>query len=118
MSDYILLCIVFILQALERISFGGTHIRETVVAQSRILLFWYCTTYLLMEKNKPKYQQLVAAPLEQTQPSAVQLEPINTEQVEEQEQPDEPVTPKQVELDQPLESPPIDQDPPFILEGL
>lgn len=118
MSDYILLCIVFILQALERISFGGTHVRETVIAQSRILLFWYCTTYLLMEKNKPKYQQLVAAPLEQTQPSAVQLEPINTEQVEEQEQPDEPVTPKQVELDQPLESPPIDQDPPFILEGL
>ncbi|KAL6189999.1 hypothetical protein ACLB2K_036400 [Fragaria x ananassa] len=104
-------------QALERISFGGTHVRETVIAQSRILLFWYCTTYLLMEKNKPKYQQLVAAPLEQTQPSAVQLEPINTEQVEEQEQPDEPVTPKQVELDQPLESPPIDQDPPFILEG-
>ncbi|XP_062018254.1 ABC transporter G family member 7-like [Rosa rugosa] len=32
-------------QALERISFGGSHIRETVVAQSRILLFWYCTTY-------------------------------------------------------------------------
>lgn len=100
------------MQALERISFGDNHIKETVVAQSRILTFWYCATYLLMEKNKPKYQQLEAAPLEQFQPAAVQ--PIIAEKVE----PNEAVTPKQVELEQPLESPPIDQDPPFVLEGL
>lgn len=71
-----------------------------------------------MEKNKPKYQQLEAAPLEQIQPAAVQLEPIIAEKVE-QDQPNEAVTPKQAELEQPLESPPIDQDhPPFVLEGL
>ncbi|KAK9935236.1 hypothetical protein M0R45_022346 [Rubus argutus] len=104
-------------QALERISFGGSHIKETVVAQSRILLFWYCVAYLLMEKNKPKYQQLEAATLEQIQPAAVQLEPIIAEKVE-KDQPNELVTPKQVELEQPLESPAIDQHPPFVLEGL
>lgn len=70
-----------------------------------------------MEKNKPKYQQLEAATLEQIQPAAVQLEPIIAEKVE-QDQPNEPVTPKQVELEQPPESPPIDQHPPFVLEGL
>ncbi|MQM02984.1 hypothetical protein Taro_035758 [Colocasia esculenta] len=49
-------------QALERLSFGGSRIRDTVVAQGRILLFWYWTTYLLLEKNKPKYQQLLPPP--------------------------------------------------------
>ncbi|XP_078431046.1 ABC-2 type transporter family protein isoform X2 [Wolffia australiana] len=45
-------------QALERLSFGGSRIRDTVWAQGRILMFWYWTTYLLLERNKPKYQQL------------------------------------------------------------
>ncbi|KAJ4962003.1 hypothetical protein NE237_021913 [Protea cynaroides] len=45
-------------QALERLSFGGRRIRDTFVAQGRILLFLYWTTYLLLERNKPKYQQL------------------------------------------------------------
>lgn len=111
---YTFYSVLLILQALERISFGGSHIKETVVAQSRILSFWYCATYLLMEKNKPKYQQLEAPPFEQIQPAALQL---IAEKVE-QGQPNEPVTLKQVELEQPLESPPIDQDPPFVLEGL
>ncbi|ONI31623.1 hypothetical protein PRUPE_1G322600 [Prunus persica] len=104
-------------QALERISFGGSHIRDTMIAQSRILLFLYCTTYLLLQKNKPKYQQLEAAPLDEIQP-AVQLEPLNTEQ-DEQNQPKElPVTLNQVELNQPLESSsPSDQAPEFVLEG-
>lgn len=89
-----------------------------MIAQSRILLFLYCTTYLLLQKNKPKYQQLEAAPLDEIQP-AVQLEPLNTEQ-DEQNQPKElPVTLNQVELNQPLESSsPIDQAPEFVLEGL
>ncbi|XP_073144898.1 ABC transporter G family member 7 isoform X2 [Henckelia pumila] len=55
-------------QALERLSFGGSRIKDTVIAQSRILLFWYYTTYLLLEKNKPKYQRLEAPPLNQIQP--------------------------------------------------
>ncbi|XP_016509281.2 ABC transporter G family member 7 isoform X1 [Nicotiana tabacum] len=45
-------------QALERLSFGGSRISDTIIAQSRILMFWYYTTYLLLEKNKPKYQRL------------------------------------------------------------
>ncbi|CAA6665430.1 unnamed protein product [Spirodela intermedia] len=49
-------------QALERLSFGGSRIRDTVMAQGRILMFWYWTTYLLLEKNKPKYQQLLPPP--------------------------------------------------------
>uniref|UniRef100_A0A9I9D3P8 ABC transporter domain-containing protein n=1 Tax=Cucumis melo TaxID=3656 RepID=A0A9I9D3P8_CUCME len=49
-------------QALERLSFGGSRIRDTLIAQSRILLFLYYTTYLLLEKNKPKYQQLEPPP--------------------------------------------------------
>ncbi|XP_058091563.1 ABC transporter G family member 7 [Magnolia sinica] len=51
-------------QALERLSFGGSRIRETMIAQGRILLFWYWNTYLLLEKNKPKYQQLEPPPLQ------------------------------------------------------
>ncbi|KAK1302607.1 ABC transporter G family member 7 [Acorus calamus] len=49
-------------QALERLSFGGSRIRDTVVAQGRILMFWYWTTYLLLQRNKPKYQQLEPPP--------------------------------------------------------
>ncbi|TMW93946.1 hypothetical protein EJD97_010967 [Solanum chilense] len=45
-------------QVLERLSFGGSQIGDTIIAQSRILMFWYYTTYLLLEKNKPKYQRL------------------------------------------------------------
>ncbi|OMO60539.1 ABC transporter-like protein [Corchorus capsularis] len=94
-------------QALERLSFGGSHIRDTVIAQSRILLFWYCTTYLLLEKNKPKYQQLEAPAVAQT--PQIELEPLETEQP--------PPSPKQVEQNQQVESPSLDQIRPFILEG-
>ncbi|KAL5553380.1 hypothetical protein UlMin_040781 [Ulmus minor] len=102
-------------QALERLSFGESRIRDTLVAQSRILLFWYCTTYRLLEKNKPKYQQLELPPLEQIQPQE-QLEPFNKDQ-NEQNQPNEPPSLDQVEKDQQLESPGIEQIRPFILEG-
>ncbi|XVF85325.1 hypothetical protein PTKIN_Ptkin17bG0108600 [Pterospermum kingtungense] len=96
-------------QALERLSFGGSHIRDTVIAQSRILLFWYCTTYLLLEKNKPKYLQLKAPEPGQIEPK-LKLEPLpETEQ---------PSSAKQVEQNQQDESPAVDQIRPFILEGL
>ncbi|KAJ0962755.1 hypothetical protein J5N97_027877 [Dioscorea zingiberensis] len=49
-------------QALERLSFGNSCIKDTMVAQGRILMFWYWTTYLLLKKNKPKYQQLQSPP--------------------------------------------------------
>ncbi|XP_059445138.1 ABC transporter G family member 7 [Corylus avellana] len=102
-------------QALERLSFGGSHIRETIIAQSRILLFWYYTTYLLLVKNKPKYQRLEPPPPKQIQPEQ-QLEPFNSDLFE-KDSPLEPPLLNQVESNLQLESPPIDQVRPFILEG-
>ncbi|KAL6969917.1 ABC transporter G member 7 [Sarracenia purpurea var. burkii] len=68
-------------QALERLSFGGTRIRDTVMAQSRILLFWYFTTYLFLKKNMPKYQRLYPPPLDQIKPR-LKLEPLDSDLVE------------------------------------
>ncbi|XP_062170761.1 ABC transporter G family member 7 isoform X1 [Alnus glutinosa] len=102
-------------QALERLSFGGSHIRETIIAQSRILLFWYCTTYLLLEKNKPNYQLLEPPPPKQIQPEQ-QLEPFNTDLFEKDSSLEPPML-NQVESNLQLESPPNDQVQPFILEG-
>ncbi|XVF02813.1 hypothetical protein REPUB_Repub04eG0206600 [Reevesia pubescens] len=95
-------------QALERLSFGGSQIRDTVIAQSRILLFWYYTTYLLLEKNKPKYLQLKAPASGQIEPQ-LKLEPLL--------ETDQPPSLKEVEQNQQTESPSIDQIGPFILEG-
>lgn len=104
-------------QALERLSFGGSCIRETVIAQSRILLFWYSTTYLLLEKNRPKYQRLEPPTPDQIQPEQQkQTETFYTDQVEKYS-PGEPLPLNQAESNQQLESPPIDQVRPFILEG-
>lgn len=102
-------------QALERLSFGGSRIRDTVMAQSRILLFWYFTTYRLLERNKPKYQQLEPPSPDQVQPP-LQLEPSDTDQAKPNHQQLEPPL-AQVESTQKLESPPLDQIQPFILEG-
>ncbi|KAM7484628.1 hypothetical protein LguiA_000637 [Lonicera macranthoides] len=84
-------------QALERLSFGGSHIRDTMMPQFRLLLFWYCTTYLLLEKNKPKYQQLEPPTLDQNQPKP-EIKPLGNEP---NEQP--------AEADQQLEDPALDQ---------
>lgn len=46
-------------QALERFSLGGIRIADTLAAQGRILMFWYWLTYLLLKKNRPRYQQLL-----------------------------------------------------------
>ncbi|KAA8529081.1 hypothetical protein F0562_033431 [Nyssa sinensis] len=103
-------------QALQWLSFGGSQIRDTVVAQSRILLFWYCTTYLLLEKNKPKYQPLEPPPLDQIQ-TELKLEPFKNDQVEPFQQPDPPLL-DQGKPTQQLESPPVGQLNLFNLEGL
>lgn len=97
-------------QALERLSFGGSQISETVVAQSRILLFWYCTTYFLLEKNKPKYQQLEPPPLDLVQPQS-ESEPCTTKLVD---HPLENSPPTDIESNQ---QPPVDPFGPFVLEG-
>ncbi|XP_014513815.1 ABC transporter G family member 7 [Vigna radiata var. radiata] len=99
-------------QALERISFGKSRIRDTVIAQNRILLFWYCTTYLLLEKNKPKYQ-LLETPIDDNEPR-LKLEELNSEQADQTlEAP--PVG--QVDSNQAPESPGVDLVGPFVLEG-
>lgn len=118
------------LQALERLSFGDSRIRNTVIAQSRILLFFYCTTYVLLEKNKPKYQKLETLPPDQVPQSptfeAVELD--SSEKFLEPELPEaavfdssekflEPELPEE-QLELKKEVPEVDQILPFILEGL
>ncbi|KAL9251861.1 ABC transporter G family member 7-like protein [Drosera capensis] len=116
--------------ALEQLSFGGSQIKETVIAQSRILLFWYWATYLLLEKNKPRYQTFESLPLDKLLPE-VPLEQLDDViepslldkiQIESQlERPDIVTVFLPLEntiSDQPLETP-IDMElQPFILEGL
>ncbi|GMP59123.1 hypothetical protein CsSME_00022532 [Camellia sinensis var. sinensis] len=105
-------------QALERLSFGGSRISDTVMAQSRILLFWYYTTYLLLEKNKPKYQQLEPLPLDQIKPQ-LHLELLDSDSVKPNQQPEPPLPMQdQGKSSVRFESPALDQLKPFILEGL
>ncbi|KAJ9563597.1 hypothetical protein OSB04_008757 [Centaurea solstitialis] len=96
-------------QALERLSFGGSNISETVMAQSRILLFWYYATYLLLEKNKPQYQRLEPPP----PPPADQTEPPQIE-------PDQPVESddSQGQSFEILETPTVEQGKPDPLAEL
>lgn len=101
-------------QALERLSFGRSTIRDTLLAQNRILLFWYCTTYLLLEKNKPKYQQLETTPPDHDKPR-LKLEEFNSEQADQTYEAPEV---NQDGSEEPHESPEIDPVGSFILEGL
>ncbi|XP_047973759.1 ABC transporter G family member 7-like isoform X2 [Salvia hispanica] len=105
-------------QALDRLSFGGSRIRDTVVAQSRILLFWYYTTYLMLEKNKPKYQQLEPPPRDQLQ-TPPNPEPLESETEEPyDQQPESPLPDDQGKPDQPLPSPPSEPLNLFGIDGL
>ncbi|XP_049356749.1 ABC transporter G family member 7 isoform X2 [Solanum verrucosum] len=74
-------------QVLERLSFGGSRIGDTITAQSRILMFWYYTTYLLLEKNKPKYQRLEPPPrlkdIEEEPEEEAKLQPIKDDDLPE-----------------------------------
>ncbi|XP_023638502.1 ABC transporter G family member 7 isoform X2 [Capsella rubella] len=102
-------------QALERLSFGGKRIRETIAAQSRILMFWYSATYLLLEKNKPKYQKLEH--LHDDGDTENPGEQLDEAEVDQGGQPED-------DLKQPLEdqsktsgSDELDEIRPFVLEG-
>ncbi|XP_015076190.1 ABC transporter G family member 7 isoform X2 [Solanum pennellii] len=74
-------------QVLERLSFGGSRIGDTIIAQSRILMFWYYTTYLLLEKNKPKYQRLEPPPrlkdIEEDPEEEAKLQPVKDDDLSE-----------------------------------
>ncbi|KAH7366449.1 hypothetical protein KP509_18G078800 [Ceratopteris richardii] len=47
-------------QALERMSFGKSSIKEALLEECRILLFWYCLSYTLLKRNTPRFQKLDA----------------------------------------------------------
>ncbi|CAN0916152.1 ABC transporter G family member 7 [Linum grandiflorum] len=104
-------------QALNRLSFGGSGISDTVMAQSRILLFWYCATYYLLQKNKPRYQRLASS--EQTKTAQLEMEPLEPDRVKQiNEEPDQTPASKE-ESDQAVDEPSqFDQIRPFVLEGL
>ncbi|KAK6922226.1 hypothetical protein RJ641_012733 [Dillenia turbinata] len=113
-------------QMARAIFFRDRGVRDTVIAQSRVILFWYCTTYLL-KKNNPKYQ-LLEPPLEQIQPNLqleppleqiqpnLQLEPLDTDKEEAYPQPETRLL-VQVNPTQNLELTTNDQVLPFIFEG-
>ncbi|XP_059649590.1 ABC transporter G family member 7-like isoform X1 [Cornus florida] len=103
-------------RALDCLSFGGSRIRDTVMAQSRILLFWYCTTCLLLDKNKPQYQRLEQPLLNQIQ-TEPKLEPSKSDQEEEPYEQLEPPLLDQGKPTEKLESLPIDQMNLYNLEG-
>ncbi|KAI3996199.1 hypothetical protein MKX01_022693 [Papaver californicum] len=88
-------------QVLERLSFGGGRIRDTVMEQGRIMLFWYWITYLLLQKNKPKYKQL------QLPPSVGQLQLQLQEYEKEETAEPPPASPTQGF--QQVDPPPLDQ---------
>ncbi|XP_010554427.1 PREDICTED: ABC transporter G family member 7-like [Tarenaya hassleriana] len=101
-------------QALGRLSFGGSRIRETIAAQTRIMLFWYFAAYLLLEKNKPMYQKLEALGLGHGESGNAELLLEGAEGVEPSADQVEAEGPRRL-LDD--ESPELDQIRPFVLEG-
>ncbi|KAK4376369.1 hypothetical protein RND71_002665 [Anisodus tanguticus] len=105
-------------EALEQLSFGGSRIRDTIVAQSRILMFWYYTTYLLLEKNKPKYQRLESPPRLKDIEEEAKLQPAKDNDLLEPTAKDDDLlepTAKDDDLLEPtqqVESPPLDEGKP------
>eukprot|EP00249_Psilotum_nudum_P023396 c28857_g1_i1 orf=512-2548(+) len=45
-------------QVLEKMSFGNSTVKGALAQEGQILLFLYCMTYVLLLRNKPKYQHL------------------------------------------------------------
>lgn len=104
-------------QALERLSFRDCKITDTIVAQSRILAFWYYTTYLLLKRNKPKYQQLEAPSLPPDQVQKhVELDQDESDVIEQKQQTDSSAL-SEGKPDQQLESSLLDPLDMFSLEG-
>ncbi|XP_015076189.1 ABC transporter G family member 7 isoform X1 [Solanum pennellii] len=109
-------------QVLERLSFGGSRIGDTIIAQSRILMFWYYTTYLLLEKNKPKYQRLEPPPrlkdIEEDPEEEAKLQPVKDDDLSEPTQQVESPPSDEGKPDEQQESSPADPLDLFTLDGL
>ena len=72
--------VVFVLKVLERMSFAKSSIKETMLQEARILLFWYCMSYALLQRNKPKFQKFES--LSSKEGSSVKIEEIEEENKE------------------------------------
>ncbi|KAL3336846.1 hypothetical protein AABB24_029495 [Solanum stoloniferum] len=109
-------------QVLERLSFGGSRIGDTIIAQSRILMFWYYTTYLLLEKNKPKYQRLETPPrlkdIEEEPEEEAKLQPVKDDDLPEPTPQVESPPSDEGKPDEQQESSPADPLDLFTLDGL
>lgn len=46
-------------QVLERLSFGESTLKRTVLKEAQILLFFYWSTLYLLKKKQPKFQELL-----------------------------------------------------------
>ena len=44
---------------LERLSFGGSSVRGTLINQGRISLFYYWCTFCILRARRPRYQRLL-----------------------------------------------------------
>jgi ABC-type multidrug transport system ATPase subunit len=67
-------------QVLERLSFGGSSVKGAVNQELRIALFWYWLTYVLLKRNKAKYQVLEApAPEAPVSPHKLTIEEVGDE---------------------------------------
>lgn len=65
-------------QVLERLSFGGSSVKGAVNQELRIALFWYWLTYVLLKRNKAKYQVL-EAPVAPVSPHKLTIEEVGDE---------------------------------------
>lgn len=66
-------------QVLERLSFGGS-VKNAVSQELRIAFFWYWLTYVLLRRNKAKYQVLESpAPVTPVSPHKLKIEEVDDE---------------------------------------
>ena len=47
-------------QVLSRLGFEDSSVEKTVLAQARVLCFFYWTTYCILKAAKPKFQRMDA----------------------------------------------------------
>lgn len=66
----------WLLQVLQRLSFADHSVRETLLAQGRILLFYYFLTFHILKSKKPKYQPLLAPAKQPASDAGKAAEPV------------------------------------------
>lgn len=51
-----------VMQVLTRLGFEESSVKKTVLAQTRVLCFFYWTTYCILKAAKPKFQRMEPLP--------------------------------------------------------